>query len=217
MNSSSGKTKLKKAAAVLVLSSMIMSFVSCARSSKYDLSKIKLNESETSWSCPEEKYKELLETYGKTFCPGTFVVATDEDIVYLFCEDGFEKDGKTRVSQDTVFDIASLSKTFTAVSILQLYEQGKLNLDDTLDKYFPEYETGKKVTVDQLLHMTSGIPDYMNDPDPFWNVSGEYVVNKLLSDILQDRTTDEDFLNALYQAPLQFEPGSRYEIGRAHV
>ena len=176
----------------------------------YAIEDIKLTKDTRSWFCPEEKYKELLETYGKTSCPGTFVVATDEDVVYLFCEDGLEKDGKTRVSQDTVFDIASLSKTFTAVSILQLYEQGKLNLDDTLDKYFPEYETGKKITVDQLLHMTSGIPDYMNDPDPFWNVSGEYVVNKLLSDILQDRTTDEDFLNALYQAPLQFEPGSRY-------
>ena len=61
-------------------------------------------------------------------------VATDDDIVYLYCEDATEKDGKTPVSQDTVFDIASVSKTFTAVCILQLQEKGKLSIDDTLDK-----------------------------------------------------------------------------------
>ena len=68
--------------------------------------------------------------------------------------------------------MASVSKTFTAVAVLQLVEKGKINLDDTLDKYFPEYETGKKITVYNLLHMTSGIPDYCNNPDPFWNISG---------------------------------------------
>ena len=190
--------------------SMLLSLGACAKESKYSLSSIKLTETERSWACPEEQYAELLKTYGKKTCAGALVVATDNDIVYLYGENATEKDGKTLVSQDTVFDVASVSKTFTAVCILQLMEKNKLSLDDTLDKYFPDYENGKKITVYNLLHMSSGIPDYMNDPDPFWNISGADAANKKISDILQDRITDEEFMKALYQAPMQFEPGSQF-------
>ena len=116
---------------------------------------------------------------------------------WLYCEDAAEKDGTTLVSQDTVFDMASVSKTFTAVCVLQLAEKGKLSIDDTLDKYFPAYETGKNITIYNLLHMSSGIPDYCNDPDPFWNISGEDAANQKLSDIYLDKISDEEFLQAI--------------------
>ena len=112
--------------------------------------------------------------------------------------------------------MASVSKTFTAVAVLQLVEKGKINLDDTLDKYFPEYETGKKITVYNLLHMTSGIPDYCNNPDPFWNISGEDAANQKLSDIFLDKVSDEEFLQALYKAPLGFEPGNGSEYSNTN-
>ena len=201
---------LKNTVAAVMLASMILSFGACTQGSKNQLENIKLTETERSWSNSDAKYGKLLEQYGKNKCAGTFVVATDKDIVYLYCENELEKDGKTVVSQNTVFDIASCSKTFTAVCILQLMEKGKLSLEDTLDKYFPEYETGKKITISNLLHMSSGIPDYMNNPDPFWNISGADAANKQLSDILQDRTTDEEFMKALCQAKLLFEPGTKY-------
>ena len=95
-------------------------------------------------------------------------------------------------------------------------EKGKLSLEDTLDKYFPEYETGKKITINNLLHMSSGIPDYLNNPDPFWNISGADAANKQISDILQDRTTDEELLKAMYKAPLSFEPGTQYEYSNTN-
>ena len=204
--------KLKKTTAVVLTVTMLLPIASCNKEpeSEYSLSKIRLNGSERSWKCPEEKYAGLLENYGDETCTGTLVVATDEDIVYLYAEDAIEKDGTTPVSQDTIYDIASLSKTFTAVSILQLMEKGKLSLDDTLDKYFPEYETGKTITIYNLLHMSSGIPDYMNNPDPFWNISGAEAADKKISDILMDRITDGEFLEAMYQAPLDFEPGTAY-------
>ena len=207
---------MKKIIAAFLALAMLVPLASCSQGSKYSLDNIKLNEGENSWSVPDEKYKSLLESYGGGKCTGTMVVATDEDVIYLYCEDGVEKDGVTRISQDTVFDIASCSKTFTAVCILQLAEKGKLNINDTLDKYFPEYEAGKNITISNLLHMSSGIPDYLNNPDPFWNISGEDAANQKISDILQDSITDEEFLNAMYQAPLAFDPGTQYEYSNTN-
>lgn len=212
----SRKTNLKRTVAALLISSMLLSFGACSQKSKYSLSNIKLTESERSWKNPEEQYAELLKTYGEYVCAGTMAVATDKDIVYLYAEEDKEKDGSTLTSQDTIFDMASVSKTFTAVAILQLAEKKKLSTDDTLDKYFPEYETGKKITIYNLLHMTSGIPDYCNNPDPFWNISGADAANKKLSEIYLDKTTDEEFLQALYKAPLGFEPGTQYEYSNSN-
>ena len=207
---------MKKAITSLLVSAMLVSFGACSNRSQYSLENINLTESERSWSNPEEKYAELVKLYGDSVCPGTMVVATDDDIIYLYAENEFEKDGKTLESQNTVFDMASVSKTSTSVAVLQLVEKGKINLDDTLDTYFPEYETGKKITVYNLLHMSSGIPDYCNNPDPFWNISGEDAANQKLSDIYLDKISDEEFLQAMYKAPLGFEPGSAFEYSNTN-
>lgn len=198
----------KKSAAMILVLIMTLSFTAC-NTGKYTLSNIALKNDERSWSCPEEKYSELVKSNEGKKSNGVMVVATDKDVIYLYCEEAVEKDGTTPVSQNTIFDIGSVSKTFTAVSILQLAEQGKLSLDDKLEKYFPEYETGKDITVYNLLHMSSGISDYLNNPDPFWNISGADAANQKISDILMDKVTDEDLLNAMYQAPLEFEPGTK--------
>jgi len=207
---------MKKALAAIMAFTMCISLASCSQSSKYSLSSIKLTESERSWKNPEEKNSELVKLYGDLTCSGTMTVATDKDTIYLYAEKAMEKDGKTLESQDTVFDLGSTSKTFTAVAVLQLVEKGKIKLEDTLNKYFPEYETGKKITVNNLLHMRSGIPDYNNNPDPFWNISGEDAANKKLSDVYFDRITDEEFLQAMYKAPLGFEPGTQYEYSNTN-
>ena len=206
---------MKKTISLLMVFSMMLSFGACSGTGDA-FAGIKLSESQRTWSNPDGKYKAVLEEYADDSFTGTLAVATDKDIVYLYAEKETEKDGTTLESQDTVFDIASVSKTFTAVCILQLAEKGKLKLDDTIDKYFPEYETGKKITIDHLLHMSSGIPDYCNNPDPFWNISGAEAADKMLSDIYLDKVTDEDFLKALYKAPLAFEPGSSYEYSNTN-
>ena len=209
--------KLSKPVSILIAAVMLLTIVSCSNNKSADIfSNVKLSGSEHSWSNTNGKYSELLKTYGTKTCIGVMAVATDADIVYLYCEDATEKDGKTPVSQDTVFDIASVSKTFTAVCILQLQEKGKLSIDDTLDKYFPEYEAGKEISIYDLLHMKSGIPDYCNNPDPFWNISGEEAADQKLSDIYLDKVTDEEFLQALYNAPLMFEPGAQFSYSNTN-
>jgi len=76
----------------------------------------------------------------------------------------------TQVINDTTtkFRAASITKQFTAISILQLAENGKLSLDDRLTTYFPEFPKGEKITIRNLLNHTSGIWDHEKDEEfPF--------------------------------------------------
>jgi CubicO group peptidase (beta-lactamase class C family) len=70
--------------------------------------------------------------------------------------------GKERWSSDTPSNIASVTKTFTAVVVMQLVEEGKLSLDDTVDAWFPEQPDGDRITVRMLLSHTSGLADYQS-------------------------------------------------------
>ncbi|MBO7426551.1 MAG: beta-lactamase family protein [Clostridiales bacterium] len=156
----------------------------------------------------DKKYEELIATATKFDFYGSMILATDEDVVLYSGGEGKTIDGKP-VDPYTTYDIGSNSKAFTAVSIMQLIEQGKVSLDDTLDVYFPEYETGKDITIYNLLHMQSGIPDDINEPEEFWGISDEdEVMDFLKAKYFCDNLTDEEYLNALYAAPLLFEPGT---------
>ena len=74
---------------------------------------------------------------------------------------GFENiKSKKNLCNESGFQLASVSKIFTAVAILKLKEQNKLNLTDMIDKYFPDFPY-KNITIKNLLSHTSGLPSYL--------------------------------------------------------
>ena len=81
---------------------------------------------------------------------------------------GFRDPGDTLpITEDTIFQLASVSKTFTGAATLLVVRQGKLSLEDRITKYFPELTAYESVTVRHLLNHTSGIPDYFDDANWF--------------------------------------------------
>ena len=69
-----------------------------------------------------------------------------------------------RISNDSILRVGSVTKQFTAAALLQLAEDGKLSTQDKLSKYYPDFPRGNDITLEQMLHHTSGIHSYTSDP-----------------------------------------------------
>ncbi|MBO4450271.1 MAG: beta-lactamase family protein [Clostridiales bacterium] len=132
------------------------------------------------WINEDEKYKDILghlksQIKDNVSVRGSIIIATDDDVLLASGTRLKDREGK-EVTPDTTYEIGSLTKSMTAVCIMKLAEEGKLSLTDTLGDYFAEFSSApfyskvSKVTVSNLLHMRSGIPDYVNDPENFWGL-----------------------------------------------
>jgi CubicO group peptidase (beta-lactamase class C family) len=99
----------------------------------------------------------------------------------------------------TQFPIASITKVFTAIAVLQLVEQGKLDLDQPVTRYLRDYppETGDRISIRHLLSHTSGMPDFGQIVDFHKKVR----LDKSL----------EQMLERISSEPLLFDPGSRQQ------
>jgi CubicO group peptidase (beta-lactamase class C family) len=104
---------------------------------------------------------------------------------------------KTALKKSDIFELASVSKQFTAMVIMLLQEKGKLSFDDSVSQYLNIPYKG--ITIRHLLNHTSGLPDYQSIMDQYWDKS-KVAGN---ADILY-------YLNK-YQPPILFEPGSKYD------
>lgn len=120
-------------------------------------------------SCAENTEKEQVAKLDKLCAslfpadePGAAVLVLKGDNI-IFDKGYGIADIDTRIPIDgnTFFNIASVSKQFTAVAILQLAEQGKLSLEDPVSKYFPEFKAPfwKDIQIKHLLSHSSGVPD----------------------------------------------------------
>jgi D-alanyl-D-alanine carboxypeptidase len=102
------------------------------------------------------------------------------------------------VRPDTFFEIGSITKQFTAASILQLQEAGKLQIDRPLSDYLPNAPHAKEVTLRQLLTLTAGLHDYFDGPPD--------EVERLAA----RPSPVPDPITRVASLPLDFEPGSKW-------
>ncbi|MBP6823496.1 MAG: beta-lactamase family protein, partial [Acidobacteria bacterium] len=115
--------------------------------------------------------QELEKTF-KSNEPGAAVIAVkDGQVVFRKGYGMANLELGVAIEPDMIFRIGSVTKQFTAVSILMLMEQGKLSLSDEITKFLPDYPTqGHKITIEHLLTHTSGIKSYTSLPEwlPLW-------------------------------------------------
>lgn len=138
---------------------------------------------------------------------GSNYKATDPGITVLVARDGkpllrkaygmanIEK--KQAMTPEMSLRLGSITKQFTAVSILMLADEGKLSVQDDITKHLPDYPTkGKKITIEHLLTHTSGIVSYTSKPGFMAAMNTDLTVAQMIDTFKND--------------PLEFEPGSRY-------
>jgi teichoic acid D-alanine hydrolase len=112
------------------------------------------------------QFSELINYYNtqKGF-NGVVLVATDGRIDYLGSIGMANRQNGTLIHTKSKFKIASMTKVFTAILIMKLHEDGKLDLNKTIGEYYPEYkgEGRDKVTIDHLLTYSSGIQNKLDE------------------------------------------------------
>lgn len=154
----------------------------------------------------ESKIKSLDSLFRLTF------PSTEPGAIILLAKDGkpfFRKaygmaniELPVTMNTDHKMGIGSISKQFTAMALLLLQQEGKLNIKDDIRKYLPQYNTwGRTITIDQILSHTSGIPSYTELPG---------------FDTLADKKISNSRLISFFErSPLIFEPGSNWSYSNS--
>lgn len=143
-------------------------------------------------------------TLARRAAPGAVVLVARRGIIAKWQAYGYASlykngeyalaDDPRPMQKDEIFDLASVSKLFTAVAIMQLWDEGKFKLDDPVAKYLPQFGVNGKedVTIRQLLTHTSGFrPD---PPTPLYEIKG----------------SRKDRMDYVLQLPLEHPPGTHY-------
>ncbi len=123
---------------------------------------------------------------------GNVLIAAGDKVRYHKSFGLANETDKTPINLDTAFDLASVSKQFTATAIYVLAKQGVLNLDENIGVYLPELEEYSTVTINHLLHHTSGFTEYMNLVGEEWDPVN-FVYNKDVVKYYQEHTPALDF------------------------
>jgi len=153
---------------------------------------------------------------------GAVVVIVDDKVVHKETYGYADREKGIRASPDSTYLISSKSPLLIGLCIMQLIDQNKVSLQDTLNQYIPEYRHASKITIKQLLYRNTGIPDYF--------YSGKMIELSRSEQhqalCVQDRFRIERYAYEspitfgeahaiIADAPLEFEPGSRTNDGSA--
>ncbi len=131
---------------------------------------------------------------------GVLMIVKNDSVVFSKTWGLADLNTKERIATTTLFNTGSISKTFVSNTILSLALEGKLSLNDSLYKYFPDFknpELAKKIRIHHLLTHTSGLPDNRRQ-----HLDSVYLITA---------KDEENFAPIKRNDSLLFEPGSRYE------
>ena len=126
--------------------------------------------------------------------------------------------------EDSIYKIYSMTKPVTTIAVMMLYEQGVIDLLDPVDKYLKGYahmkvattkglvDAGSKITIQQLLNMTSGLvyPGEMSEPE---RIMEEIRIELHERAVKGEKFSNVDICNELGRAPLLFHPGEGWKYG----
>jgi CubicO group peptidase (beta-lactamase class C family) len=134
--------------------------------------------------------------------PGCAVlVARGGEVIYRKAFRMANLEFKVAMVPENVFRIASLTKQFTAVAILQLHEKGLLNIEDDIKKYIPDFPSTEKITIANLASHTSGIQNIY-----------EAIVPK---GITRKSSTPAELVELIKTFPSDFKPGTSYHYSNS--
>ncbi len=151
----------------------------------------------------EEKIDSILEIKFKSEIPGgAFLVAKGGKAIYRKAFGMANLELNVPLSVESVFEIGSLTKQFTAISILLLAQEGKLSLKDEITRFIPDYPThGKIITIHHLLTHTSGIKS-------FTSVKG-------LNDISKENLSPLELIDFFKNELMDFDPGEQFKYNNS--
>lgn len=132
---------------------------------------------------------------------GAFMVAKNGKVIYqkAFGKANLELDVK--LTTESIFQLGSMTKQFTAIAILMLEEQGELDITHAVSKYIPDYPSGDSITLHHLLTHTSGIKDFTK--------------MKTLRDIAQKEMTPKMMVDFFKNEPVDFKPGEKFDYNNS--
>ncbi|NII28152.1 serine hydrolase [Pseudoflavitalea sp. X16] len=150
-----------------------------------------------------DKINELLTTYVRLYkFNGTVLVVNKGQVVFSKGYGFKSVKDSTYNDVNTIYQLGSVTKQFTATIILQLQEQKKLSVQDKLSKYFPGLPGADTITIEHLLTHTSGIFNYTND-------------GKFMSSEAVKPATSEKIIALFKDKPLDFEPGTKWNYSNS--
>ncbi|WP_264536323.1 serine hydrolase domain-containing protein [Flavobacterium sp. N1736] len=147
----------------------------------------------------EAKVDKLLNEKFKKEGPGSvFLVAKKGKVMYRKAFGMADLEMNIKMQSEFVFEIGSMTKQFTAISILMLVEQDKIKLNDEITKFIPDYPTnGNSITIHHLLTHTSGIKDFTS--------------MKSIKDIARADLSPKELVDFFKNEPIDFKPGEAFK------
>ncbi len=113
--------------------------------------------------------------------------------------------GRAKLGKKSVFRLASVSKAFTGMAITMLRDEGKLSIDDGVKLHIPEFPYAG-ITIRNLLHHTSGLPDYVELLEEHWDIENKDSSTRTIA-----RSPDALALLIKHRPKVRFAPGEKYE------